>query len=340
MRTALITGITGQDGSLLAELLLGRSYRVVGLVRSQGGHAPGVAEMAAGPVELIVGDLADGASLHAAVEAARPDEVYNLASTSFVQRSFEQAELTAEVTGLGALRLLEACRSLSDRTGRPVRFFQASSSDMFGDVDESPQDEGTPRRPRSPYGAAKAFAHDVTLGYRASYGMHASCGILFNHESPRRRIEFVTRKVTDGVARIALGLADELVLGDLDARRDWGHAADYVEAMWKMVQRDEPGDFVVATGRTHSVRELVAAAFGAAELDDWERYVRVDPRFVRPAEPVERVGDASRAAEVLGWSPTTGFTEMITEMVVADLARHAGPPGAPSGPSPDADLSG
>ncbi len=320
MRNALITGVTGQDGTYLAELLHAKGYRVFGMVKGQNNPKAETVQERFPFIELVSGDLQDLPSLIAAVEHSQPDEVYNLGAISFVALSFKQAELTANVTGLGVLRMLEACRLVGGRDN-PIRFYQASSSEMFGKVRETPQTERTPFHPRSPYGAAKVFGHNITVNYRESYGLFACSGILFNHESPRRGLEFVTRKVTDAVARISLGRSDELALGNLDAKRDWGFAGDYVEAMWRMLQRDEPDDFVVATGETHAVREFVQLAFEAAGIDDWERYVSVDPRFFRPAEVDLLVGDPTKAHEQLGWEPRISFGELVRMMVTADLER-------------------
>ena len=318
MPRALITGITGQDGQYLAEHLHEQGYDVVGLVAGQANPREELIAEQLPFVELTGGDLQDLSSLIAAVEYAQPDEVYNLGAISFVALSFKQPELTANVTGLGVLRMLEAIRVVGGRDN-PIRFYQASSSEMFGKVREAPQTEQTPFHPRSPYGAAKVFGHNTTVNYREAYGLFAVSGILFNHESPRRGLEFVTRKVANGVARIKLGLQKELVLGNLDAERDWGFAGDYVKAMHLMLQRAEPGDFVVATGVTHSVRELVELAFEVAEVEDWEQYIRVDQRFFRPADVEHLVGDASKARDVLGWTPVTTFEELVAMMVHHDL---------------------
>ena len=318
MPTALITGITGQDGQYLAEVLHGEGYRVFGLITGQRNPRADLVASGLPYVELVEGDLQDLSSLIAALEYTQPDEVYNLGAISFVALSFKQAELTANITGLGVLRLLEAIRVVGG-TDNPVRFYQASSSEMFGKVREIPQNELTPLHPRSPYGSAKVFGHNTTVNYRESYGMFACSGILFNHESPRRGLEFVTRKVTNAVARIALGLQDEVALGNLDAKRDWGYAGDYVEAMYLMLQQPEPDDFVIATGKTHAVRDFVRLAFAAAGIGDWERYVRIDPRFFRPAEVDLLVGDASKARRVLGWEPKMTFDELVTSMVAHDL---------------------
>ncbi len=316
MKTALITGITGQDGSYLAELLLEKGYRVAGLVRRSSTVNFERISHFQDRVELVSGDLTDQHSLLAALHAVEPDEVYNLAAQSFVQTSWSQPLLTGDVTGLGVSRMLEAVRMFDPK----VRFYQASSSEMFGKVQAVPQSEATPFYPRSPYGVAKVFGHWATVNARESYDLFAVSGILFNHESPRRGLEFVTRKVTHGAARIKLGLADELRLGNLDAQRDWGFAGDYVRAMWLMLQQDAPEDYVVATGVTHSVRDLVQAAFSCLELD-WEEFVVQDPRFMRPAEVDLLVGDASRARKELGWEPEVDFSRLVRMMVEADLER-------------------
>jgi len=321
MPISLITGITGQDGSFLAELLLEKGYTVYGLVRRTSNlNTERIAHLLP-RITLIPGDLQDSSSLVAALETAQPDEVYNLAAQSFVHASWRQPILTGEATALGVTRLLEVIRSFNPR----IRFYQASSSEMFGKVVETPQTERTPFHPRSPYGVAKAYGHYITVNYRESYGMFAVSGILFNHESERRGIEFVTRKISDGVARIKLGMAEELILGNLDARRDWGYAGDYVEAMWLMLQQPEPRDYVVATGETHSVREFVEQAFGVVGLD-WRRYVRSDPALQRPAEVDLLLGDARKAREELGWAPRVGFEALVVRMVESDLRRleHGG----------------
>ncbi|HSP36774.1 MAG TPA: GDP-mannose 4,6-dehydratase [Frankiaceae bacterium] len=319
MPRALITGITGQDGMYLGELLTAKGYEVFGLVRGQSNPKLPILERIVPGVELLEGDLTDLPSLIGAMEIAQPDEVYNLAAISFVGLSWRQAELTGEITGMGVLRVLEAIRISTSNDMSRVRFYQASSSEMFGKVREVPQQETTPFHPRSPYGVAKTFGHYMTVNYRESYGAHATSGILFNHESPRRGTEFVTRKVTRAVARIALGLQETLALGNLEARRDWGFAGDYVEAMWRMLQQDEPQDFVVATGKTHSIRELLETAFLRAGIDDWQKHVVQDPRFFRPAEVDLLVGDATKARELLGWEPNVGFEELVHQMVDADL---------------------
>jgi GDPmannose 4,6-dehydratase len=316
-RTALITGVTGQDGSYLAELLLGKGYRVIGMTRRSSTDSNGRIEHLRDRLELIQGDLLDQASLVAALQDASPTEVYNLAAQSFVPTSWNQPVLTGEFTGLGVTRMLEAVRQV-DPT---IRFYQASSSEMFGKVREVPQTESTAFHPRSPYGVAKAYGHFLTVNYRESYGLYAVSGILFNHESPRRGLEFVSRKVTDGAARIALGLATQLPMGNLDAERDWGFAGDYVRAMWLMLQRPEPEDYVIATGIAHSVRDLCRIAFERVDLD-YERYVTVDPRLYRPAEVDHLRGDPSKAKANLPWEPTVTFVELIESMVDADVARH------------------
>jgi GDPmannose 4,6-dehydratase len=313
-RTALITGITGQDGSYLAEHLLAQGYEVWGLVRGQNNPRAATVQRLIPDLHLIEGDLHDQSSLIAALEATRPDEVYNLGAISFVALSFKQAINTGEITGLGVTRVLDAIRVVNPR----IRFYQASSSEMFGKVRETPQNELTPFHPRSPYGAAKAYGHHITVNYRESYGMHAVSGILFNHESPRRGMEFVTRKITHTAARIKLGLERELRLGNLDARRDWGYAGDYVRAMHLMLQQSEPDDYVIASGESHSVREFLAAAFGHLGLR-WEDHVVVDERFLRPAEVDVLVGDAGKARRVLGWQPGVSFADLVVMMVESDL---------------------
>jgi GDPmannose 4,6-dehydratase len=320
--TALITGITGQDGLHLAELLLAKGYDVHGVVRGQNNPKRDLVHRRLPAVRLHTGDLTDLSSLVRALRDARPDEVYNLGAVSFVAHSWDNAHVTTDVTGKGVLNMLEAVRLYAgDDPGR-LRFYQASSSEMFGKVQESPQHERTLLWPRSPYGVAKVFGHHLTINYRESYGMHASSGILFNHESPLRGPEFVTRKVSLAAARIALGLQHELVMGNLDARRDWGFAGDYVEAMWLMLQQPVADDYVVATGVTHSVRDLLDVAFRTVGIDDWSGVVRQDPAFLRPAEVDALVGDASKARRVLGWKPQVGFEELVTMMVEADLAEQ------------------
>jgi len=316
MPTALITGITGQDGSYLAEFLLEKGYDVVGMVRRSSTVTWERIEHIKDQISILQGDLHDQSSLLNLVKEAQPTEIYNLAAQSFVPTSWNQPNLTGEVTGLGVTRLLEVIRLVNP----DIRFYQASSSEMFGKVQEVPQKEDTPFYPRSPYGVAKVYGHWITVNYRESYDLFAVSGILFNHESPRRGLEFVTRKITDAVARIKLGMADQLALGNLDSRRDWGFAKDYVRAMWLMLQQDEPDDFVVGTGETHSVREFCQAAFGHVGLN-YEDYVVQDPRFYRPAEVDLLVSDPSKAKKVLGWEPTVNFQELVSLMVEADLAR-------------------
>ena len=317
MPTALITGITGQDGSYLAELLLAKGYKVVGIVRRSSTTPYERIAHLVDRVELVSADLLDQTSLTDAVHDFQPAEIYNLAAQSFVQTSWNQPVLTGEFTALGVTRMLEAMKKAAPR----ARFYQASSSEMFGKVHESPQRETTPFYPRSPYGVAKVYGHWITVNYRESFGLYAVSGILFNHESPRRGLEFVTRKVTDAVARIKLGQQKELRLGNLEARRDWGFAGDYVEAMWLMLQQDEPDDYVISTGDTRSVRELCEVAFGHAGLD-YKQYVVQDPRFFRPAEVDLLVGDPAKAAKKLGWKPKVSFHELVRMMVDADLERH------------------
>ncbi len=324
MPTALITGITGQDGLYLAELLLAKGYDVHGVIRGQNNPKRDLVERLLPDVRLHNGDLTDMSSLLRALRDSQPDEVYNLGAVSFVAYSWENAHLTTDVTAKGVLNMLEAIRLHSGyRTGgdrgEGVRFYQASSSEMFGKVQESPQHERTLLWPRSPYGVSKVFGHHMTINYRESYGMHASSGILFNHESPRRGPEFVTRKISQAVARIRLGLQDELVLGNLDAERDWGFAGDYVEAMWLMLQQPQGDDYVIATGEAHSIRDFLDAAFAHVGIEDWTPYVRQDPRFMRPAEVDHLIGDASKAREVLGWKPRVSFPELVALMVDADL---------------------
>ena len=319
MPRALITGVTGQDGSYLAELLLDKGYEVAGMVRRSSTVSFERIAHLMDRVEFVSGDLLDQLSMVETLRSFEPDEVYNLAAQSFVQTSFSQPVLTGETTALGVTRLLDAVRLVDPS----IRYYQASSSEMFGKAAEVPQTETTPFHPRSPYGVAKVYGHWITVNYRESYGLHASSGMLFNHESPRRGLEFVTRKISHGAARIALGQESELRLGNLDAKRDWGFAGDYVEAMWRMLQQDEPDDFVVCTGETHSVREFCQVAFGHLGLD-WEAHVVIDERFIRPAEVDLLVGDASRAAKVLGWSPTVNFEELVTMMVESDMALLEG----------------
>jgi GDPmannose 4,6-dehydratase len=315
---ALITGVTGQDGSYLAELLLAKGYDVIGLVRRTSHHSYERIDHLLHRIRLVAADLLDQHSLTQAVSETRPDEVYNLAAQSFVPTSFSQPVLTGEVTALGVTRMLEAIRLAHPA----ARLYQASSSEMFGKVRESPQNERTPFYPRSPYGVAKVYGHWITVNYRESYGLYAVSGILFNHESPRRGLEFVTRKVSDGVARIKLGRARELRLGNLDARRDWGFAGDYVDAMWRMLQPPRAQDYVIGTGEPHSVRELLECAFGHVGLD-WREHVVTDPAHLRPAEVDLLVADASKARAELGWRPTVDFRRLVEMMVDADLDRLA-----------------
>jgi GDPmannose 4,6-dehydratase len=322
-KRAVITGITGQDGSYLAELLLDKGYEVVGMVRrSSTTNFERIAHLQDRVVldpYTSSGDLLDEASLISILRECRPTEVYNLAAQSFVQTSFTQPVLTGEITALGVTRLLDAIRIVDPE----IRFYQASSSEMFGKVREVPQNEQTPFYPRSPYGVAKLYGHWITVNYRESYDLHASSGILFNHEGPRRGLEFVTRKISHTAARIKLGMSDELRLGNLDAQRDWGYAGDYVEAMWLMLQQDSPDDYVVSTGETHAVREFCELAFGHLDLD-WEQYVKVDERFYRPAEVDLLIGTPEKAKRVLGWEPKTSFPELVTMMVDADMALLSG----------------
>jgi GDPmannose 4,6-dehydratase len=315
-RTAVITGVTGQDGSYLAEFLLGKGYEVIGVVRRTSHDSYERIGHLLDRLHVVPADLLDQHSLTTVIRDAQPHEVYNLAAQSFVPTSWSQPVLTGEFTALGVTRLLEAIRLAHPA----ARFYQASSSEMFGKATETPQRETTPFYPRSPYGVAKVYGHWITVNYRESYGLHAVSGILFNHESPRRGLEFVTRKVTDAVARIKRGKATELRLGNLEARRDWGFAGDYVDAMWRMLQRDEPRDYVIGTGETHSVRELCEVAFGHVGLD-WQQYVKVDPRFVRPAEVDVLLADARQARQDLGWAPQVSFEQLVKMMVDADLER-------------------
>jgi GDPmannose 4,6-dehydratase len=318
-RRAMITGITGQDGSYLAELLLDEGYVVSGVVRRSSTESFERIAHLEGRIELLQADLLDQVSLQEAVRTSRPHELYNLAAQSFVPTSWSQPVLTAEFTAVGVTRMLEAVRAVDPS----IRFYQASSSEMFGKVQQVPQNEETPFYPRSPYGVAKAYGHFITVNYRESYDMYAVSGILFNHESPRRGLEFVTRKISDGVARIKLGITKELRLGNLDSQRDWGFAGDYVRAMWLMLQQDAPADYVVATGVTHTIRYACEVAFGHAGLD-WQKHVVVDERFLRPAEVDLLVGDASKARRQLGWSPAVSFEEMMAAMVDADIERLSG----------------
>jgi GDPmannose 4,6-dehydratase len=323
MKRALITGITGQDGRFLAQFLAAKDYEVFGLVRGQSNPKAELVQAETPSLELVDGDLRDLSSLIAVTERVQPDEVYNLGAISFVHLSFSQPELTAEITGLGVLRMLEAVRIVGGAENNPIRFYQASSSEMFGKVRETPQNELTPFHPRSPYGVAKVFGHHMTVNYREAYGLHASSGILFNHESERRGLEFVTRKVTNSLARITLGLQDSITLGNLESARDWGYAGDYVEAMWLMLQQDEPDDYVIATGETHTIRDFLDAAFRAAGIDDWAPYVQQDSRFQRPAEVDLLMGDASKAHGRLGWRPRVTFEELVRLMYESDLEQES-----------------
>lgn len=321
MTRALITGITGQDGLYLSELLLRKGYEVYGLIRGQNNPKATLVAETVPDVKVIAGDLTDLSSLLRALQTSQPDEVYNLGAISFVAYSWEQSALTSDVTGKGVLNMLEAVRIYAGRDLGRVRFYQASSSEMFGKAQQVPQTERTLLWPRSPYAVAKVFGHYMTINYRESYGMHASSGILFNHESPRRGIEFVTRKVSLGVAAIKLGLLDKLVMGNLEASRDWGYAGDYVEAMWRMLQQPQGDEYVVATGETHSVRDLLATAFDVVGIENWPDYVEQDPRLLRPAEVDVLIGDASKARDKLGWAPTVTFPEIVRMMVESDLEQ-------------------
>lgn len=314
MKSALVTGITGQDGSYLAEFLLSKGYKVYGLTRRSSTSVTSRIEHLLTKVELLPGDLLDQTSLVEAMEVAKPDEVYNLAAQSFVQTSWNQPVLTAEFTAVGVTKVLEAIRRVCPK----ARFYQASSSEMFGKVQAVPQIESTPFYPRSPYGVAKLYGHWITINYRESFNLHATSGILFNHESPRRGIEFVTRKISYHVAMIKHGLADELRLGNLDSKRDWGFAGDYVEAMWLMLQQDKPEDYVIATNETHTVKEFVELAFARADLD-WKKYVKLDEKFMRPAEVDLLIGNSLKAKKQLGWEPKTNFKQLVHMMVDADL---------------------
>ena len=321
-KRALITGITGQDGMYLSRLLLSKGYEVYGLVRGQNNPKIPVIQEWAPEVKILTGDLLDQSSLLRALNSSKPDEVYNLGAISFVAYSWENAQLTSQVTGLGVLNMLEAIRLYAGDDIGKVRFYQASSSEMFGRVQEVPQKETTLLWPRSPYGVAKVFGHYMTINYRESYGMHASSGVLFNHESPLRGPEFVTRKISIAVARIALGLQDQLSLGNIDAKRDWGFAGDYVEAMWRMLQQDEADDYVISTGETYSVRQFLDIAFNHVGISDWEKHVFQDPQFFRPAEVDLLIGDSAKAREALGWTPATDFRTLVTMMVDADMERE------------------
>ena len=323
MRKAFITGITGQDGRHLAEFLHGKGYKVYGMMKGQNNPRAEMLRDEFPFVEIVPGDLTDLTSLVTALEYVQPDEFYNLGAISFVAMSFNQAELTANVTGLGVLRALEAVRMVGGAQNNPIRFYQASSSEMFGKVREVPQTELTPFHPRSPYGVAKVFGHNITMNYRESYGLYACSGILFNHEGPRRGLEFVTRKITNTAARIKLGVEKELVLGNTDAKRDWGYAGDYVKAMWLMLQQDQPDDYVIATGETHSIEEFLTLAFDKVGLGDWKPYVRHDAKFLRPAEVDLLIGDPAKAKAKLGWQPEVNFEQLVAMMVEHDLEYEA-----------------
>ncbi len=319
MKSAFITGVTGQDGLYLSEFLHQKGYRVFGLVTGQNNPKAALLAQSYPFVEILSGNLLDLSGLMRAVTTAQPDEVYNLGAISYVAYSWQNARLTSDVTGGGVLNILEAVRFYQDTSGKKVRFYQASSSEMFGKAHEIPQRESTLLWPRSPYAIAKTFGHYMTINYRESYGMHATSGILFNHESPRRGPEFVTRKISQAVARISLGLQDHVTLGNLEAKRDWGFAGDYVKAMWLMLQQDTADDYVISTGKAHSIRELLDAAFGEIGIDDWSEYVRVDERYMRPADVDCLLGDSTKAREKLGWEPTVGFEELIRMMVRHDV---------------------
>jgi GDPmannose 4,6-dehydratase len=322
MKRALVTGITGQDGLYLSELLLSKGYEVYGLIRGQNNPKADLVRDVVPDVRLLNGDITDLSSLIRALSTSQPDEVYNLGAVSFVAYSWENARLTSDVTGLGVLNVLEATRLHAGPDLSKIRFYQASSSEMFGKVQDVPQRETTLLWPRSPYGVAKVYGHYMTINYRESYGMHASSGILFNHESPRRGPEFVTRKITRAVSRISLGLQESISLGNLDAKRDWGFAGDYVEAMWLMLQQEQGDDYVVATGETHSIREFLEIAFAHVGIEDWQGRVTQDPRFLRPAEVDLLIGDPTKAREQLGWRPKVGFEDLVRMMVDSDLAEQ------------------
>ena len=322
MPRALITGITGQDGLYLAELLLSKGYEVYGFMRGQNNPKRELVEQTVPGVKILTGDLTDLSSILRALETAQPDEFYNLGAISFVAYSWENAHMTSEVTGLGVLNALEAVRLYSHDEPHKVRFYQASSSEMFGKVQMVPQKEDTLLWPRSPYGVAKVYGHYMTINYRESYGMHASSGILFNHESPRRGPEFVTRKISMAVARISLGLQEHITLGNIDARRDWGFAGDYVDAMWRMMQQETPDDYVISTNETHEIREFLDLAFRQVGIDDWAPYVKQDPRFMRPAEVDLLIGDSTKARTTLGWEPKVDFPHLVQMMVENDLVEQ------------------
>ena len=321
-KRALITGITGQDGLYLSELLLSKGYEVYGLIRGQNNPKFDLVRETVPDVKLLTGDLTDLSSLMRALNSAQPSEVYNLGAISFVAYSWENAHVTTEVTAKGVLNILEATRLYAGNDPASVRFYQASSSEMFGKVQQVPQTEETLLWPRAPYGVAKVFGHYMTINYRESYGMHASSGILFNHESPRRGPEFVTRKVTQAVTRISLGLQDNIVMGNLDAKRDWGFAGDYVDAMWRMLQQDTADDYVISTNETHTIGELLDVAFARVGISDWSDLVVQDPRFMRPAEVDLLIGDCSKAQDKFGWKPTVGFSQLVDMMVDSDLAQQ------------------
>jgi len=323
VKRALVTGITGQDGRHMSELLQSKGYQVFGMVRGQNNPKLQTVMDENPALELVEGDLRDLSSLIAAVEQVQPDEVYNLGAMSFVALSFRQPELTADITGVGVLRMLEAIRIVGGADANPIRFYQASSSEMFGKVRETPQTEQTPFHPRSPYGVAKVFGHYTTLNYRESYGIHASSGICFNHEGERRGLEFVTRKITNGVARIQLGLQEKISLGNLESQRDWGYAGDFVEAMWLMLQQDQPDDYVIATGETHTIGEFLDLAFRCAGIDDWTPYVEQDPRFMRPAEVDLLLGDPTKARTTLGWTPRVSFEDLVARMYAHDVREES-----------------
>lgn len=323
MPRALITGITGQDGLYLAQLLITKGYEVFGLIRGQNNPKFDLVRRIVPDVKLLAGDLSDVAGLTRVLAVSKPDEVYNLGAISYVAYSWENASLTSDITGKGVLNMLEATRLYAGNDPTSVRFYQASSSEMFGKVQDVPQTEMTLLWPRSPYGVAKVFGHYMTINYRESYGMHASSGILFNHESPRRGPEFVTRKISQAVARIKLGLQENVTLGNLDAKRDWGFAGDYVEAMWLMLQQPEADDYVIATGETHSIRDLLDAAFDTVGIDDWRPFVKQDAEFIRPAEVDLLIGDPAKAEAVLGWKPKVTFPELVRMMVENDLEEQS-----------------
>ena len=318
-KTALITGINGMDGSHLAELLIDKGYNVYGLERRSSNRHRENLKLVEDQIQFLAGDVTDQNSLLRALEASKPDEVYNLAAQSFVKASFDMPEQTSDVTGMGVLRMLEAIREYNT----PIKFYQACSSEMFGKVQETPQTETTPFYPRSPYGVAKLYGHWMTKNYRESYNMFNVNGILFNHESERRGIEFVTRKISDGVAKIKLGLADHITLGNLDAERDWGYSPDYVEAMWLMLQQDKPDDYVISTGIKHSIKDYLTIAFKVIGIEDWSNYIKYDPRYLRPAEVDMLVGDSSKAKEQLGWQPKTDFNELVKIMVQSDINNYS-----------------